>query len=153
MQVTRLIWTPPSSSAWTRKDKKAALREAKEALNINASTPAPDATRETSPSRPHELHPDHDDKDVENDAGDGLPRASTPRVASHSPSCPAKESVQHPWHDPDWKSQEATEVQCVEYDMEEFFQSCVQRYADMTRTDPETYPKVPTPFGVEDPTL
>ncbi len=37
--------------------------------------------------------------------------------------------------------------------MEDFFLSCVQRYADMTGTDPSTYPRVPTPFGVEDANL
>ena len=31
--------------------------------------------------------------------------------------------------------------------MRDFVRSCVTLYADLTGTDPSTYPKVPTPFG------
>ena len=34
-------------------------------------------------------------------------------------------------------------------DMEDFFKSCVQAYAELTDTDPATYPKSGTPFGPE----
>ncbi len=42
---------------------------------------------------------------------------------------------------------ESTEVVTMEYDMREFFRSCVALYADLTGTLPSSYPKVPTPFG------
>ncbi len=35
----------------------------------------------------------------------------------------------------------------MEYDMREFFRSCVALYADLTDTLASPYPKVPTPFG------
>ena len=35
----------------------------------------------------------------------------------------------------------------MEYDMEDFFRSCVDTYAELTDTDPATYPKSGTPFG------
>jgi hypothetical protein len=80
--------------------------------------------------------------------GERLPSASFP---SNGPAaCPAKISPVYPWKSEEWKTQRKTAVQAIEYDMEEFFMSCVQRYADMTGTDPSTYPRVPTPFGVED---
>ena len=37
----------------------------------------------------------------------------------------------------------------MEYDMEDFFRSCVALYAELTDTDPATYPAVGTPFGPE----
>ncbi len=42
-----------------------------------------------------------------------------------------------------------TRVEVMEYDMSEFFGSCVSLYADLTRTDPSKYPRVPTPFAAE----
>ena len=33
--------------------------------------------------------------------------------------------------------------------MREFFRSCVQVYATLTGSNPDTYPRVPTPFGPE----
>ena len=40
-------------------------------------------------------------------------------------------------------------VRVIEYDMEEFFQSCVDLYAELTDTNPANYPAVVTPFGIE----
>ena len=37
----------------------------------------------------------------------------------------------------------------IEYDMTEFFESCVTLYAQLTDTDPATYPAAGTPFGPE----
>ena len=39
------------------------------------------------------------------------------------------------------------QVNVLEYDMKDFFKSCVDLYFDLTGTDPRQYPKVPTPFG------
>ena len=33
--------------------------------------------------------------------------------------------------------------------MRDFFRSCVQVYADLTGSNPDNYPRVPTPFGPE----
>ena len=41
------------------------------------------------------------------------------------------------------------EVRVIEYDMSDFFKSCVMLYADLTGTNPKDYPMVPTPFGPE----
>ena len=41
----------------------------------------------------------------------------------------------------------AKDVRVIEYDMSDFFKSCVALYADLTGTDPKDYPMVPTPFG------
>ena len=38
-------------------------------------------------------------------------------------------------------------VKVVQYDMRDFFRSCVMLYADLTGADPESHPRVPTPFG------
>eukprot|EP00959_Pyramimonas_sp_CCMP1952_P300609 6287845-Pyramimonas_sp.AAC.1 len=38
-------------------------------------------------------------------------------------------------------------VRAIEYDMTEFFESCVTLYAQLTDTDPATYPAAGTPFG------
>ena len=40
-------------------------------------------------------------------------------------------------------------VRVIEYDMSEFFSSCVQAYAELTHTDPDTYPMMGTPVGPE----
>ena len=37
----------------------------------------------------------------------------------------------------------------MEYDMTQFFESCVQLYAELTDTDPSTYPAAGTPYGPE----
>ena len=41
----------------------------------------------------------------------------------------------------------------MEYDMEDFFKDCVRLYAELTDTDPSTYPKSGAPFGPELTTL
>ena len=41
------------------------------------------------------------------------------------------------------------EVRVLEYDMTQFFESCVQLYAELTDTDPSTYPAAGTPYGPE----
>ena len=50
---------------------------------------------------------------------------------------------------PDPSSFRKKKVTVLEYDMRDFFKSCVQVYADLTGTNPEHYPRVPTPFGAE----
>ena len=50
---------------------------------------------------------------------------------------------------PDPSSFQKKKVRVLEYDMREFFRSCVQVYADITGSNPEHYPTVPTPFGPE----
>ena len=40
-------------------------------------------------------------------------------------------------------------VRVLEYDVEDFFKSCVTAYAEVTDTDLATYPKSGTPFGQE----
>ena len=45
------------------------------------------------------------------------------------------------------KSPANRKVRVIEDDMQEFFESCVQVYAQLTDTDPVTYPHVGTPYG------
>jgi hypothetical protein len=133
-----------------KRQKKAALREAKGAAkkaapasSVDPAVLDPEVPRTANCDRRPIPEGTDDTKD-----GGGLPEA--PSLPDGGVAGPAKETVAYPWNSGDWKTQDRTEVQAVEYDMEEFFQSCVQRYADMTGTDPTTYPRVPTPFGVED---
>ena len=45
---------------------------------------------------------------------------------------------------------EVQQVNALAYDMSEFFHSCISLYANLTGSNPEKYPRVPTPFGNED---
>eukprot|EP00959_Pyramimonas_sp_CCMP1952_P082236 1718370-Pyramimonas_sp.AAC.1 len=46
-----------------------------------------------------------------------------------------------------YQPRESKLVQVIEYDMTEFCESCVTLYAQLTDSDPATYPAAGTPFG------
>ena len=48
-----------------------------------------------------------------------------------------------------YKPRAKKKARVIEYDMTEFFESCVTLYAELTDTDPTTYPAAGTPFGPE----
>ena len=48
-----------------------------------------------------------------------------------------------------YQPREPKHVRVIEYDMTDFFESCVTLYAELTNTDPATYPAAGTPFGPE----
>ena len=65
---------------------------------------------------------------------------ASPAPPTHDPRAVEKENI---------AAREMKTVRVVEYDMREFFKSCVDLYATLTGTDPAKYPQVPTPFGPE----
>ena len=65
---------------------------------------------------------------------------SIPAPAPHDPRGIEQENI---------AKRNEKEVRVIEYDMKDFFKSCVDLYADLTGTSPAEYPKVPTPSGPE----
>ena len=75
----------------------------------------------------------HDDPDVENSGG---AEAEAGGVQAAQPT-------------EQYQPRPSKEVRVIEYDMTQFFESCVQLYAELTDTDPSTYSAAGTPFGPE----